>query len=82
MKVQIFKSIALVLCILILFMTVLPQAQAGWGFWKCLIVSSALKGLFVAACLICATPDPSIIGCVAAWAAYFGLNREYRRNCR
>ena len=82
MKVQIFKSIALVLCILILFMTVLPQAQAGWGFWKCLIVSSALKGLFIAACLICAAPDPTIVSCVAGWAAYFSLRHLYKKNCR
>ncbi|MCE2399302.1 hypothetical protein J4G08_00280 [Candidatus Poribacteria bacterium] len=82
MKVQVFKSIALLLCILILFTTVIPQAQAGWGFWKCLALGAAVNSAFIAALLICVAPDATIIGCVAAWAAFFALRSLKKKKCK
>lgn len=78
---QVLKSIALVLCVLMLFVTVLPQAQSGWGFWACLALRVARNTAFIAASMLCGLPDATIVGCVAGWATYFGLRWLYKKKC-
>ena len=81
-KTQAFKTIALLLCIAILFATVIPQAQAGWGFWKCLGLKTSYWAALAAAVVICSVPDPSIIGCSAAWALFFFLVDLHKAKCK
>ena len=82
MNTQYIKTLALLLCIAFLFVTVMPQAHAGWGFWKCLGLKASYWAAFAAALAICSVPDPSIIGCSSAWAVFFFLVDLYNAKCK
>ncbi|MCE2399303.1 hypothetical protein J4G08_00285 [Candidatus Poribacteria bacterium] len=85
MRSQTFKTFALLLCLLILYMSFAPHILAlekCYGFWKCLGLKAATYAALAAAFVICGVPEPSIVGCVAAWYAYFFFADLYYYKCK
>ena len=63
MKSQSFKTLALLLCVLVLFFAVYSQTYAwGWGgFWKCLRATAALTAASAAVVFVCGSAVAAII---------------------
>jgi len=86
-KQQLFKTIALVLCIAFLFATVIPQASGwGWGWWKCAGLWVACQAAWYAAYTAClgaitAINIASIAACAAAVIVADMVCYEWRRAC-
>ncbi len=74
-----FKTLALVLCLTFLFAVMIPQAQAGWGFWKCISEAAACAAAWVAAGTACAGGGP--VACAIMTSIALGICATVDANC-
>lgn len=95
MKFRFFKTIALILCVLTLFLCVYPPAYSwGWGdFWKCLSAGAALTAATFALIAICGAAVASILidggvtavilsaACLASFAVWSEAKKRVRKYC-
>lgn len=79
MKNIVFKTLALVLCLAFVFMVTLPQAQAGWSWWKCAAGIVACGAAWAAAAKICA--GPGVVACNVAISAAISICATVAANC-
>lgn len=76
-----FKTLALVLCLTFLFAVMIPQAQAGWGFWKCIAAGASCLAGMAAASALCANPATTAVACWAAYSAASSWCATVAANC-
>lgn len=84
-KTDLFKTTALLLCVLFLCMYIVPlvhSLEKCWGRWKCWGVRIAYWASIAALVAICDTPTPAIAGCLAAFATYFFFQDLYTYKCK
>ena len=77
----VFKTLALVLCLTVLFMVMIPAAHAGWSWWKCAAGAVSCAAGMAAASALCANPSTSVWACWAAMSAATSWCATVAANC-